>query len=29
LIDARKATKKLMKTENDPFKYGLLDSKQL
>ena len=29
LIDARKATKKLMKTEKDPFKYSLLDSKQL
>ena len=29
LIDERKATKKLMKSEKDPFKYGLLDSKQL
>lgn len=29
LIDSRKATKKLMKSEKDPFKHGLLDSKQL
>ena len=29
LIDERKKTKKLMKSEKDPLKYGLLDSKQL
>ena len=29
LGESRKATKKLMKTEQDPFKYSLLNSKQL